>query len=58
MEYKIVRSCSHDKCEAINDEEEYVNDYIKKGWQPIGGVTIIKSKGDLLYTVAQAMIKE
>ena len=58
MEYKIVSSCSHDKYEAINVEQEYVNDYIKKGWKPIGGVTITKFKGDLLYTVAQAMIKE
>lgn len=47
MEYKIVTKSS------VNDIEKAVNELIKAGWEPIGGVAY--SPGGYYY---QAMIKK
>ena len=53
MEYKIV-SCNAWSTEtAVKILEKKVNDFIKEGWEPIGGVMII-ALNDHVY---QALIK-
>ena len=53
MEYKII-SCSAWSVEAaVKVLEKKVNDFIKEGWEPIGGVMII-SFNDHVY---QSLIK-
>ncbi len=50
MDYIIVESVGMEKLVAK------VNEYIKKGWKPIGGVAVGVSSGPWWYF--QAMIKE
>jgi len=53
MEYKII-SCSAWSVEAaVRVLERKVNDLIKEGWEPLGGVMIV-SFNDHVY---QSMIK-
>lgn len=54
MEYKIVR----DTTKGIHSDqfEKMVNDLLKEGWMPHGGLTVVQSeKGDIFWT--QALIR-
>jgi hypothetical protein len=57
MEYQIVRPGP--SYAALNELERKVNDLIKKGWKPLGGVSIARTFGPAIDIEAvQAMIKE
>ncbi|MBE5813483.1 MAG: DUF1737 domain-containing protein [Clostridiales bacterium] len=57
MEYKIVTVI--DEHYAIEKLEEKVNEFIKMGWKPIGGVSIIKLyEYNSRRQASQAMIKD
>jgi hypothetical protein len=53
MEYKIISSSAWSVDAAVNILERKVNDLIKEGWEPIGGVMIV-AFNDLVY---QSIIK-
>lgn len=53
MEYKIVFAKGWMPDIAIKELEKVVNEMIKEGWEPIGGVVVISFNEN----VYQAMIK-
>lgn len=53
MEYKIISSNAWTTETAIKVLEKKVNDFIKEGWEPIGGLMINAVNG----YVYQALIK-
>lgn len=57
MEYNIVASLSIQSMgHALGELELDVNDYISKGWRPIGNISMFKE--GIQFYAAQAMIKE
>lgn len=58
MEYKIVTVADISIDRAINELEEKVNNLIKTGWKPIGGISIIAAPYGTYHKASQAMIKE
>ena len=61
MQYKILRTrAGNDIDKAVTKLEKMVNEEMKDGWRPQGGVNINDTalKGFNLFVVAQAMIKE
>lgn len=52
MEYKIVSGVARTSTGATYELQEIVREEIKKGWKPIGGVSIDDG------VACQAMIKE
>jgi hypothetical protein len=53
MEYKVVLTSS------TKEFEEKVNDLIRQGWEPLGGVAICRSQTHAEpYVLAQALIKK
>ena len=53
MEYQVLSS------HLLSDLEEEINEYISKGFYPVGGVSIAYTgyeKGDMVYS--QAVIKQ
>lgn len=60
MEYIIIsHQTSKSHYEAELEVKKEVNQKIKKGYEPIGGVSVATEKSGytVYYTVAQAMIK-
>lgn len=62
MEYKIFRAYA-DSYRVDEHLEKMVNEFIKKGWQPLGGISIVKSMSTAevpfeVFIIYQAMIKE
>jgi hypothetical protein len=53
MEYKIISSSAWSVEAAVNILERKVNDLIKEGWEPAGGVMIV-AFNDHVY---QSLIK-
>jgi len=53
MEYKIISSSAWSVEAAVKVLEKKINDLIKEGWEPIGGVMIV-AFNDHVY---QALIK-
>jgi hypothetical protein len=53
MEYKIISSSAWSVDAAVNILEKKVNDLIKEGWEPVGGVMIV-AFNDHVY---QSLIK-
>jgi hypothetical protein len=49
--YAVVFSQGED----LNDFHEEVHDLIKKGWQPLGGIAMVRDQADRLR-FAQAMV--
>ena len=61
MEYKVLTVDAEYECMAGQKLEREVNQYIEKGWKPLGGVSISVVKITTLsdkHFFAQAMIKE
>jgi len=58
MEYKVVSETNAYLGSALKAIEERVNELVKMGWKPLGGISI--DKGDAYNSVraVQAMIKE
>ena len=58
MKYKILRGAK----DEISDLEQQVNEHIKKGWKPQGGVAITEEtypiSGCKYLIACQAMVKE
>lgn len=57
MSYTIISAKENESYKAINTVIINVNEYIKKGYIPIGNLSVIFDQYNLCY-VAQAMIKE
>jgi hypothetical protein len=53
MEYKVVSSRGWTPDSAVKELEKKVNDLIKEGWEPVGGV-VVTAFNDNVY---QALIK-
>ncbi|HNY51033.1 MAG TPA: hypothetical protein PLV50_11420 [Smithella sp.] len=53
MEYKVISSSAWTTETAIKVLEKKVNDFIKEGWEPIGGLVLNAVNG----YVYQALIK-
>ncbi len=53
MEYKVVAGNGWTPDSAIKELEKKVNEMIKEGWEPTGGVLVI-AFNDFVY---QAMVK-
>jgi hypothetical protein len=53
MEYKIISSSAWSVDAAVKVLEKKVNDLIKEGWEPIGGVVVV-AFNDHVY---QSLIK-
>ena len=53
MEYKVISGNGWTTDSAVKELEKKVNDLIKEGWEPIGGVMIV-SFNDHVY---QSLIK-
>ncbi|MDD5167497.1 MAG: DUF1737 domain-containing protein [Syntrophales bacterium] len=53
MEYKIISSSAWSVEAAVKVLEKKVNDLIKEGWEPIGGVVVV-AFNDHVY---QSLIK-
>lgn len=62
MRYMIVKETNNfitkHPSSAINLVEERVNGYIKNGWKPIGGVSVITYGTNNTTTACQAMVKD
>lgn len=64
MEYKVVSYYMQNfvdqrsVIDASRKIEELVNDAIKDGWKPLGGVAISHAEKDKWISIAQAMVKE
>jgi hypothetical protein len=66
MEYKVVclEWLAIHKGEVLDTEEviekfnHNVNNYISKGWKPIGGITVNQASQNKKLSCYQAMIKE
>lgn len=57
MEYKIIRSYA-DRYMAVEElVAKTVNEFIKKGWKPLGGIAIMQNEQGF-YIMYQAIIKE
>ena len=54
MEYKIISSSAWSVDAAVKVLEKKVNDLIKEGWEPMGGV-VVTAFNDNVY---QALIKK
>lgn len=54
MKYEI---CSANGYDALNEVERQVNNGIKKGWRPFGGIVMAYSERTGFYA-AQAMVFE
>lgn len=56
MEYIIIRAWANHYTSVEDSLQKIVNEFIKKGWKPQGGIAIMQNKdGD--YIIYQAMIK-
>jgi len=61
MQYKILNTITKNEIDnAVTRLEKMVNEEMKDGWRPQGGVNINHTEliGCHLYLVAQAMVKE
>lgn len=52
MKYKIIRKNSYSGLEGE------VNSWIEKGWEPIGGVSILHKSNTQDFSLLQAMVYE
>jgi hypothetical protein len=57
MEYKIIRSYAGHYRVVEELVEKTVNEFIEKGWKPLGGVAIMQNE-EGFYILYQAIIKE
>lgn len=62
MEYTIIRAYAG-SYRVDEHLEKMVNEFIKKGWKPLGGISIVKSMSTAevpfeVFIIYQAMIKE
>jgi hypothetical protein len=53
MEYKVISGNGWTTDSAVKELEKKVNDLIKEGWEPLGGVMVV-ALNDNVY---QALIK-
>ena len=60
MEYQVVISSEKTAFEASNKLEKEVNSLIKRGYKPLGGVSVSRSDTDYMQMIvmSQAMIKK
>lgn len=59
MQYKVLREESGNFSASLKNLEKEVEELIKKGWIPQGGISISSFTIELPhYIIAQAMIKE
>jgi hypothetical protein len=65
MEYKIIRVEGNIDTTMLNDDlEKEVNEFINKGWKPLGGISVISisktaySQPGEYVEIWQPMIKE
>lgn len=60
MEYKILKAESSWHYEAVASLEKLVNEYLKDGWLPAGGVHTVYRPGtnQFSFTVTQALLRE
>ena len=51
MEYKIISSTAWSVNAAVNVLEKKVNELIKEGWEPVGGVMIVAFNDHVYQTL-------
>jgi hypothetical protein len=51
MEYKVISSSAWTTDTAIKVLEKKVNDLIKEGWEPIGGVMVVAFNDSVYQTL-------
>jgi len=53
MEYKIVSSSAWTTDTAVKILEKKVNDLLKEGWEPIGGVMVVAFNDSVYQTLVK-----
>ncbi|MGN1299467.1 MAG: DUF1737 domain-containing protein [Candidatus Scatovivens sp.] len=57
MQYKILKEENIIYEDASDNLEEQVNEALKEGWKPQGGVSTVRQKSNV-FIISQAMIKD
>ena len=60
MEYKVIYSKDRQFNTCLENIEHQVNELLREGWKPIGGVSILNTECGYphMYVISQAVIKE
>lgn len=60
MEYKVIseRLASNMKDKVLKQFQANVSNHLKKGWKPLGGVSVIFDQKQDIINYYQAVIKE